>query len=119
MSMASVGSLTVKFYGGSSVTMAGDTFLSGTDGAPITLTSSTTSQFTLTKSSTGYVSSNWLSIDYCTVGPEATSWYAGANSIDGGHNGTPTWTFAAPATGLPMAEFSRQFYQYAPGPEVY
>jgi hypothetical protein len=119
MSMAATGALTVKFVGGPVVTMTGDTFLSGSDGAPITLTSSDTNQFTLTYAgASDYVSSDWLSIDYCTT-DSAAHWYAGANSVDGGHNGTPTWTFAAPATGLPMAEFSRQFYQYAPGPEVY
>lgn len=114
MSMASAGALTVKFTGGSSVTMTGDTFLSGTDGAPITLTSSNTSQFTLTKSSAGYVLSDWLSIDYCTVSPAATSWYAGANSIDGGHNGSPTWTFSAPPSGRARM---RRYHDrlYAPG----
>jgi hypothetical protein len=29
------------------------------------------------------------------------------------------WWAVALTSGLPMAEFSRQFYQYAPGPEVY
>jgi hypothetical protein len=96
MSMASAGALTVKFTGGNSVTMTGDTFLSGTDGAPITLTSTNTSQFTLTLTgASDYVSSDWLSIDRCTVN-DAAKWYAGANSVDGGHNGTPTWTFGTP-----------------------
>ena len=98
MSMSKAGSRAVKFTGGSSVTMTGDTFLTGTDGAPITITSTNTKQFTLSKSSEGYVSSDWLIIDYCTV-DAATNWYAGANSIDGGHNGSPTWTFSAPPSG--------------------
>lgn len=116
MSMASAGALTVTFAGGSSVTMTGDTFLSGTDGAPITITSMDTNQFTLSKSSEGYVSSDWLVIDYCTV-DSADKWYAGANSVNSGHNGTPTWTFAAPYTGLPMYLFLSDFYR--DGVEVY
>jgi hypothetical protein len=114
MSMASAGSATIKFTGGSSVTMTGDTFLAGTDGALVTITSSDTSQYTLTKSSAGYVSSDYLSIDHCTVSPAATSWYAGANSVDGGHNGTPTWTFAAPPSGRARM---RRYHDrlYAPG----
>ena len=109
MSMASAGSLTVKFTGGSSVTMTGDTFVSGTDGARVVLTSSNTTPFTLNKSSEGYVSSDWLDIDYCTV-DAANKWYAGANSIDGGHNGTPTWTFSEPPPDTAIAVIS-QYYR--------
>jgi hypothetical protein len=116
MTMYNAGAATVKFSGGSSVTMTGDTFVSGTDGARVVLTSSNTTPFTLNKSSDGYVSSDWLDIDYCTV-DSADKWYAGANSVNSGHNGTPTWTFAAPSTGLPMYLFLSDFYR--DGVEVY
>jgi hypothetical protein len=106
MTMYNAGAATVKFSGGSSVTMTGDTFVSGTDGARVVLTSTNTTPFTLNKSSDGYVSSDYLNIDYCTV-DAANKWYAGANSLDGGHNGSPTWTFGAP----PVA--GNPWYYYA------
>lgn len=67
----------------------------GTAGNLVTIDSSTTSAHTLSKSS-GTVSADYLSISYSTATGGAT-WYAGANSTDGGNN--TGWIFtAAPAS---------------------
>lgn len=77
-----VGAFTVQGLSGNVVTLS-RTGASGT--------------FTLTKSGGGVVSSDYLSISNSTVNPLNT-WYAGANSTDGG--GNTRWIFtAAPSSG--------------------
>jgi len=66
--------------------------LSGTTGNLITIGSVTAASHTLSKAS-GTVSSDYLSISRSTAAGGA-SWYAGANSTDGGNNSG--WIFTAP-----------------------
>lgn len=66
--------------------------LSGTSGNLITIGSVTAASHTLSKAS-GTVSSDFLSISRSTATGGA-SWYAGANSTDGGNNSG--WIFTAP-----------------------
>ena len=66
--------------------------LSGTAGNLITIGSETAATHTLSKAS-GTVSSDFLSISRSTATGGA-SWYAGANSTDGGNNSG--WIFTAP-----------------------
>jgi len=66
--------------------------LSGTSGNLITIGSVTAASHTLSKAS-GTVSSDFLSISRSTATGGA-SWYAGANSTDGGNNAG--WIFTAP-----------------------
>jgi hypothetical protein len=66
--------------------------LSGTAGNLITIGSVTAASHTLSKAS-GTVSSDYLSISRSTATGGA-SWYAGANSTDGGNNSG--WVFTAP-----------------------
>ena len=66
--------------------------VSGTSGNVVTLSRTGASGvFTLTKTGVGVVSSNYLSISNSTATPTLT-WYAGANSTDGG--GNTGWIFA-------------------------
>jgi len=69
--------------------------LSGTSGNLITIGSVTAASHTLSKAS-GTVSSDFLSISRSTATGGA-SWYAGANSTDGGNNSG--WIFTAPPSG--------------------
>lgn len=71
--------------------------LSGTVGNLITIGSVTAASHTLSKSS-GTVSSNYLSISRSTTTGGAT-WYAGANSTDGGNN--TGWLFSNAPGGAP------------------
>lgn len=71
--------------------------LSGTPGNLVNLnTESGTGTFTLSKSS-GIVSRNYLSITN-SAATGGASWFAGANSTDGG--GNTGWIFASPSAGL-------------------
>jgi hypothetical protein len=65
--------------------------VSGTSGNLVTIGATTTSAATLSKP-TGTINSNYLSISYSTATGGA-SWYAGANSTNGGNN--TGWTFTA------------------------
>jgi hypothetical protein len=69
--------------------------LSGTAGNLITIGSVTAASHTLSKAS-GTVSSDYLSISRSTATGGA-SWYAGANSTNGGNNSG--WVFTAPPSG--------------------
>lgn len=66
--------------------------VSGTSGNLVTIGATTTSAATVSKSS-GTVSADYLSISYSTATGGA-SWYAGANSTNGGNN--TGWIFTAP-----------------------
>lgn len=69
--------------------------ISGTAGNLVTIGSTTTSQHTLSDAS-GIVNANYLSISYSNATGGAT-WYAGANSTDGGNN--TGWIFSGPTSG--------------------
>jgi type II secretion system protein G len=65
----------------------------GSTGNLITIGSPTAASHTLTKTGGGIISSDYLSISYSTATPSNT-WYAGANSTNGGNN--IGWIFTAP-----------------------
>jgi hypothetical protein len=90
----SVQPTTFTFNSGTTQTLT-NWSVNGTAGNLVTIGASTTSAATLSKSS-GTVSSDYLSISYSTASGGAT-WYAGANSTDGGNN--TGWIFTAPIAG--------------------
>lgn len=83
------------FQNGSSITVSTFT-VSGNPGNLITLNSTTTGTYTLSKSS-GIVSSDYLNIQHCVATGGAT-WYAGANSVNNQAVATAGsgWIFTAP-----------------------
>lgn len=106
MTMASAGAKTVKWTSGTTYKMSGDNFLEGSAAGNVTLTSTDTSQWTLDYTgSPGPVECSYLTIDYCTV-DASTNWYAGATppSVDSGHNGATTWTFATASAAVVIAD---------------
>ena len=82
----------VLFTAGTTTTFTTGFSLSGTAGNLITIGSVTAASHTLSKAS-GTVSTDYLSISRSTATGGA-SWYAGANSTDGGNNSG--WIFTAP-----------------------
>jgi hypothetical protein len=90
----SVQPTTFTFTSGTTQTLT-NWSVSGTAGNLVTIGATTTSAATLSKAS-GTVSSDYLSISYSTATGGAT-WYAGANSTDGGNN--TGWIFTAPSSG--------------------
>jgi len=96
---------TFQFASGSTTTVT-NWDISGTAGNLVTIRSSTSgSAHTLSKS-TGTVSSNYLSISDSTATGGAT-WYAGANSVDGGNNSG--WIFSGPPLGPSSGAFLLMF----------
>jgi hypothetical protein len=97
-----VGYRTILFQRGTTTTVANFS-ISGTSGALVTLTRSSTATgyttWSLSKSS-GTVSVNYVSLSY-SVATGGAAWYAGANSTNGGNN--TGWTFTAPPTPIPVA----------------
>ena len=85
---------TILFTAGTTTTFTSAFSLSGTAGNLITIGSVTAASHTLSKAS-GTVSCDYLSISRSTATGGA-SWYAGANSTDGGNNSG--WIFTAPPT---------------------
>jgi len=83
---------TILFTAGTTTTFTSAFSLSGTAGNLITIGSVTAASHTLSKAS-GTVSCDYLSISRSTATGGA-SWYAGANSTDGGNNSG--WIFTAP-----------------------
>lgn len=87
--------VTFTFTAGTTQTVT-DWLVNGTSGNLVTIQSATAASHTLSKPS-GTVSSNYLSISRSTATGGAT-WYAGANSTNGGNNSG--WIFSnAPASG--------------------
>lgn len=82
---------TFTFTAGTTTTLT-NWNVSGTAGNLVTIGSATAASHTLSKSS-GTVSADYLSISRSTATGGAT-WYAGANSTDGGNN--TGWIFTAP-----------------------
>ena len=83
----------ITFTAGSNQTIT-TANLSGSSGHIHTLQSSSTNNWTITKTGGGYASENFLSISHSTGSPATYTWYAGANSTDGGNN--TGWFFTAP-----------------------
>lgn len=83
---------TIKRTAGTTITIEDNNgFPSGTVGNLVTIGSLTAASHTWAKSGGGRIESDYLSISRSTATP-ATTWYAGANSTDGGNNSG--WTFA-------------------------
>lgn len=91
----------VLFTAATTTTFTSGFSLSGTAGNLITIGSVTAASHTLSKSS-GTVSSDFLSISRSTATGGA-SWYAGANSTDGGNNSG--WIFTAPPSAVSTGNF--------------
>lgn len=87
---------TIRFTPGTTTTVTTFT-VSGTTGNLMTIGSISASSHTLTKAGGGTISCDYLSISRSTATPGST-WYAGANSTDGGNNSG--WTFTAPPGGF-------------------
>ena len=85
---------TLSFTGGTTQTVGAWT-ITGTVGNVVTIQSSAAASHTLTKTGGGIVSADYLSISRSTATPSDT-WYAGANSTNGGSNSG--WIFTAPPT---------------------
>jgi hypothetical protein len=71
----------------------------GTGVSGITLGSTTTAPFFLTKAGGGRISSNYISVSYSTVTPATNTWYAGVNSTNGNNNSG--WIFSTNPTDPP------------------
>lgn len=92
------GATSILFEAGTTVTLASWNAV-GTAGKLLTIGSTTAASHTLSKSS-GVVNANYLSVSRSTATGGAT-WYAGANSTNGGNNSG--WIFAnAPSSGFFM-----------------
>ncbi len=85
----------IGFTAGTTTTVSTFT-VNGTAGNLMTIGSLTASGHTLTKAGGGTICSDYLSISRSTASP-ATTWYAGANSTNGGNNSG--WTFTGCAGG--------------------
>lgn len=83
LSSTATGAHTIRFLGASTNTI-NDWNISGTAGNLVTVTSTTTSQFTLVSGGDTQVA-DYLSLSY-SVGSPSNTWYAGLNSVDGGNN---------------------------------
>lgn len=83
---------TIRFTAGTTTTVTTFT-VSGTAGNLMTIGSITASGHNLAKAGGGVISCDYLSISRSTASP-GTTWYAGANSTDGGNNSG--WIFTAP-----------------------
>jgi hypothetical protein len=82
---------THQFIAGTTTTVSSMT-ITGTLGNVITIGSTTGATHNLVKTGGGVISGDYLSISNSVVSP-ADTWYAGANSFDGG--GNSGWIFAA------------------------
>ena len=91
---------TLRFTAGTTTTVTTFTANGTGSGTKLTIGSITASGHTLTKSGGGTISCDYLSISRSTATP-ATTWYAGANSTDGGSNSG--WIFTAPPATGPAA----------------
>jgi hypothetical protein len=84
---------TLSFTASTTTTFT-DWSISGTAGNLVTIQSATAANHTLAKAGAGVVSANYLSISRSTATPATLTWYAGANSTNGGNNSG--WIFTAP-----------------------
>lgn len=92
---------TFSFTAGTTQTIA-NWSVSGTAGNLVTIQSTTAASHTLFKS-TGTVSADYLTISRSTATSSGATWYAGANSTNGGNNSG--WVFTAPPAGASGGNF--------------
>lgn len=92
---------TFSFTAGTTQTIA-NWSVSGTAGNLVTIQSATAASHTLFKS-TGTVSADYLTISRSTATSSGATWYAGANSTNGGNNSG--WVFTAPPAGASGGNF--------------
>jgi hypothetical protein len=92
---------TFSFTSGTTQTIA-NWSVSGTAGNLVTIQSATAASHTLFKS-TGTVSADYLTISRSTATSSGATWYAGANSTNGGNNSG--WVFTAPPAGTSDGNF--------------
>jgi hypothetical protein len=97
---SATGATTITFTSGTTQTLTQFT-ATGAVGKVLTLGASTTSAATLSAAS-GTISVDYMSISYSTATGGA-SWYAGANSTNGGNN--TGWVFTAPPAGGTNSQF--------------
>lgn len=76
----------------STTTTVSNWTIKGSVGNLVTIQSATASNHTLAKAGAGVVDANYLSISRSTATPATLTWYAGANSTNGGNNSG--WIFA-------------------------
>lgn len=60
----------------------GNFVVNGNPAGQISLNSTTTATFTLTKSPAGLVNCDYLNIQHCVASPSTGTWYAGTNSVN-------------------------------------
>lgn len=84
---------TLRFTAGTTTTITTAFNVNGTAGKLMTIGSITAASHALSYTGVGYVSSDYLSISRSDATP-ASTWYAGANSTDGGNNSG--WVFTIP-----------------------
>jgi len=92
---------TFSFTAGTTQTIA-NWSVSGTAGNLVTIQSATAASHTLFKS-TGTVSADYLTISRSTATSSGATWYAGANSTNGGNNSG--WVFTVPPAGASGGNF--------------
>ena len=97
----SVQPTTFSFTAGTTQTIT-NWSVSGTLGNLVTIQSATAASHTLSKS-TGTVSADYLTISRSTATSSGATWYAGANSTNGGNNSG--WVFTAPSAGASDGNF--------------
>ena len=83
---------TISFTAGTTTTVS-DWTVTGTAGNVVTIGSATAAAHNLVKTGGGNISIDYMSISRSNASPGAT-WYAGANSTDGGNN--TGWLFTIP-----------------------
>ncbi len=95
---------TIRFTASTTTTLISSTFFSGIASNLITINSTTTTDFNLVKSGGGVVSCDYLNIQNCDATP-ASTWYAGANSVDNqAASGGTGWIFTVPPGGPAAAD---------------
>ena len=97
----SVQPTTFSFTAGTTQTIT-NWSVSGTLGNLVTIQSATAASHTLFKS-TGTVSADYLTISRSTATSSGATWYAGANSTNGGNNSG--WVFTVPPAGASGGNF--------------
>lgn len=88
---------TIRFTAGTTTTVTSWS-VSGSSGNLMTISSITGASHTLTKSGGRQISSDYLSVTNSTASP-ANTWFAGANSTDGGGNSGWLFTVVTPPVG--------------------
>jgi hypothetical protein len=97
----------IEFYSGDTLTCA-DFIVSGSAGNLVTLSKTSTSNWSIVKSGGGIIDQvDYCNIEYSDASP-ASTWYAGANSVDVTSNSG--WIFSAPPAPLGTGNFLQLFF---------